>query len=313
MISIVIPCHNEEESLKIFFRELTNTTKNMNTEFEYIFVNDGSSDNTLQVIKKLYLNEVYNVKYMSFSRNFGKEAAMYAGLKKSKGDYVVIMDADLQDPPELLIDMYVAISNKNIDIDCVVTRRENRRGEPVLRSLFSNMFYKIIGKLSSTPIISGVRDYRMMTRQMVDSILEMTEYNRFSKGIFSWVGFNTKYIPYKNRERVAGSTSWGFKNLFMYSIEGIINFSEKPLYLASIIGIITCLISSLSLIFVVIRAFIIGDPVQGWPSLVSIILFFSGLQLFCLGITGQYIGKIYLESKKRPHYIIKEESNEKDK
>lgn len=304
MISIVVPCFNEEKALKIFFKNIIEVSKNIDEDFEYIFVNDGSSDKTLLEIKKIYLNKIYNVKYISFSRNFGKESAMLAGLEISKGDYVAVMDADLQDPPELLIEMYSII--KNSDIDCVCTRREDRVGEPLLKTVFSILFYKMMKFLSDTPMISGVRDYRLMTRQMADSILAVREYNRFSKGIFSWVGFNTHYISFKNRERVAGESSFNFRKLFSYAIEGIINFSEKPLNIASVIGLLSCILSTVSLIFIVIRAILIGDKTPGWPSVVSIILFMGGIQLLFLGILGKYVVKMYLETKKRPHYIIKE-------
>lgn len=304
MISIVVPCFNEEKALKIFFKNIIEVSKNIDEDFEYIFINDGSTDKTLLEIKKIYLNKIYNVKYISFSRNFGKESAMLAGLEISKGDYVAVMDADLQDPPELLIEMYSII--KNSDIDCVCTRREDRVGEPLLKTVFSILFYKMMKFLSDTPMISGVRDYRLMTRQMADSILAVREYNRFSKGIFSWVGFNTHYISFKNRERVAGESSFNFRKLFSYAIEGIINFSEKPLNIASVIGLSSCLLSIVSLIFIVIRAILIGDKTPGWPSVVSIILFMGGIQLLFLGILGKYVVKMYLETKKRPHYIIKE-------
>lgn len=304
MISIVVPCFNEEKALKIFFKNIIEVSKNIDEDFEYIFINDGSTDKTLLEIKKIYLNKIYNVKYISFSRNFGKESAMLAGLEISKGDYVAVMDADLQDPPELLIEMYSII--KNSDIDCVCTRREDRTGEPLLKTVFSVLFYKVMKFLSDTPMIPGVRDYRLMTRQMVDSILAVREYNRFSKGIFSWVGFNTHYISFKNRERVAGESSFNFRKLFSYAIEGIINFSEKPLNIASVIGLLSCVLSTVSLIFIVIRAILIGDKTPGWPSVVSIILFMGGIQLLFLGILGKYVVKMYLETKKRPHYIIKE-------
>ena len=300
----MVPCFNEEKALKIFFKNIIEVSKNIDEDFEYIFVNDGSTDKTLLEIKKIYLNKIYNVKYISFSRNFGKESAMLAGLEISKGDYVAVMDADLQDPPELLIEMYSII--KNSDIDCVCTRREDRTGEPLLKTVFSVLFYKVMKFLSDTPMISGIRDYRLMTRQMVDSILAVREYNRFSKGIFSWVGFNTHYISFKNRERVAGESSFNFRKLFSYAIEGIINFSEKPLNIASVIGLLSCVLSTVSLIFIVIRAILIGDKTPGWPSVVSIILFMGGIQLLFLGILGKYVVKMYLETKKRPHYIIKE-------
>lgn len=303
MISIVVPAYNEEESISIFFAETEKIRKEMNVEFEYIFVNDGSKDQTLQVLKSL--NEVHeNVHYIDFSRNFGKEAALLAGLNQAKGDYVAVMDADLQDPPELLVEMYETLLGNQYDV--VGTRRVTRDGEPAIRSLFARIFYVMINKISSTEMVDGARDFRLMTRQVVNSILELKEYNRFSKGLFSWVGYETKYLEYKNRQRVAGETSWSFWSLLRYSLEGIINFSNVPLQLATYSGILSSIIAVIFVVFIVIRAFVFGDSVSGWPSLVSIILFIGGIQLFSLGIIGQYIGKIYLESKKRPIYIIKE-------
>lgn len=304
-LSIIIPCFNEQESIPLFY-QATQVVANQlpDYQFEYLFINDGSSDESLAQMKQLQQQDTQHVHYISFSRNFGKEAAMYAGLKKAHGDYICIMDADLQDPPELLVEMLNGITKEGYD--CVGTRRVNRNGEPKTRSFFAKSFYRIINKISKTEIIDGTRDYRLMTRQMVNAILEMTEYNRFSKGIFSWVGFKTKYLPYENRDRIAGTTSWSFWGLFKYSLEGIIAFSEFPLALASFIGFFSFILATLALIFIVVRALIYGDPTAGWPSMISIMLMIGGLQLLCLGILGKYIGNIYLEVKNRPLYIIKE-------
>ncbi|MCJ0566181.1 glycosyltransferase family 2 protein [Enterococcus cecorum] len=270
--------------------------------FEYIFINDGSTDDTL--LKLRQLSKKQNVHYLSFSRNFGKEAALYAGLKEANGDYVTVMDADLQDPPELLIEM-VRILEQG-EYDCVGTRRINRRGEPSIRSWFARKFYQLINHIGEVEMVDGARDFRLMTRQMVDSVLELSEYNRFSKGLFAWVGYNTKYLEYENRERVAGQTSWSFWSLFKYSIDGIVNFSEAPLNLASFVGAFSCFASIIAMIFIVVKTLIFKDPTSGWPSLVCIILFIGGIQLLCLGIVGKYISKIFLETKKRPIYIVKE-------
>ncbi|WP_125587829.1 glycosyltransferase family 2 protein [Companilactobacillus jidongensis] len=312
-ISIIVPCYNEQESIPLFYPVVENVLKDLEEKWlgieqinhEYWFINDGSSDGTLEQLKILQAADSNKVHYVSFSRNFGKESALYAGLTHATGDYVAVMDVDLQDPPELLPEMLSGIIDEGYDI--VGTRRSDRKGEPPIRSFFSNMFYRFINKISQTQIVNGARDYRLMTRQVVNSILSMTEYNRFSKGIFSWIGFNTKYIPFENKDRVAGSTHWSFWQLFNYSLEGIIDFSDAPLSFASFTGIISCITAIIAMIFIVIRAAIFGDPTTGWPSLVSIILFLGGLQLFCIGIVGKYIGKIYLESKHRPIYIEKEE------
>ena len=304
MISIVVPCYNEEESLPAFFKEVEKVREQLTHEIEYIFVNDGSKDNTLNCLKELHKQHPDRVRYLSFSRNFGKEAGLYAGLQATKGDLVTVMDADLQDPPELLPQMVQIIESE--DIDCVGTRRTTRDGEPPIRSLFARMFYKLINKIGETQMVDGARDFRLMTRQMVDSILELTEYNRFSKGIFSWVGYNTKYLSYENRERVAGETSWSFWSLLSYSIDGIINFSEMPLNIASYVGALSCVGSVLFMIIILFRTLMYGDPTSGWPSMVCIFLFVGGLQLLCLGIIGKYIGKIFMETKRRPIYIIKE-------
>lgn len=275
----------------------------MKYDFEFIFVNDGSIDNSLSVLKKLSAKDK-QVKYIHFSRNFGKEAAMYAGLSNSKGDYVTIMDADLQDPPSLLPEMLRLI--KEEEYDSVGTRRVSRKGEPKIRSFFARKFYKIINKLSKIEMVDGARDYRLMTRQMVNSILELKEYNRYSKGLFSFVGFNTYWLEYENVERVAGETKWSFWGLVKYAIEGIVAFSTLPLSIASLMGFIFCFVSFILIIVIIIKTLIFGDPTSGWPSLVCIIFFVSGIQLFCLGIIGKYLSKTYLETKNRPIYIIKE-------
>ncbi|MDB1710058.1 glycosyltransferase family 2 protein, partial [Enterococcus casseliflavus] len=304
MLSIVVPCFNEEASLPIFFEETEKVKKYLNMPFEYIFVNDGSSDQTLPVLRALYRAHPESVRYLSFSRNFGKEAALYAGLQAAKGDFVTVMDADLQDPPTLLPEMFAMLEAKP-ELDCVGTRRADRKGEPKIRSFFSDAFYNIINKIADTEMVNGARDFRLMRRNMVDAVLQLSEYNRFSKGIFSWVGFDTEYIAYENRERVAGETSWSFWKLFQYSIDGIVNFSDTPLNIASFIGALSCFGSLIALVFIVIRTFIFGDPTSGWPSMVSIFLFVGGLQLLCLGIIGKYIGKIFLETKNRPLYFLK--------
>ncbi len=305
-ISIIVPCFNEEESLPLFYAEMEKIKFQLNDHFEYIFVNDGSKDRTLQVLRDL--NQVdKSVHYLSFSRNFGKEAALYAGLKHATGDLVTVMDADLQDPPELLLTMK-SMLEKNPDLDCVGTRRTTRDGEPPIRSFFAKMFYKLINKISQVEMVDGARDFRLMRRQMVDAILEVSEYNRFSKGIFAWVGFKTEYLEYKNVERVAGKTSWSFWQLLNYSLEGIINFSDAPLTIAFLGGVVACLLAFFLIMIVIVRTLIFGDPTSGWPSMVSIILFLGGFQLLTIGILGKYIGKIFMETKKRPIYVIKEKS-----
>ena len=306
LLSVVVACYNEEEALPYFYNEINKISKKMKElDFEFIFINDGSKDGTLDVIKKIRKKDK-RVKYISFSRNFGKEAAMFAGLEYSKGDYVTLMDADLQDPPSLLLDMYNLIINEGYD--CVGTRRVTRKGEPVIRSFFARMFYEIINKISKTEMVDGARDYRLMTRQMVNAIIEMKEYNRYSKGLFSFVGFKTKWLEYENVNRVAGETKWSFWKLFIYAIDGITAFSTMPLVIAAIIGFTFCIISFLMIFFIIIKTLIYGDPVGGWPSLVCIIFMVSGIQLFCMGIMGQYLSKTYLETKKRPIYIVKESS-----
>jgi len=312
MLSIVVPCFNEEASLPIFFEETEKVKRQLNMPFEYIFVNDGSSDQTLPVLRELYRAHPESIRYLSFSRNFGKEAALYAGLQAAKGDFVTVMDADLQDPPTLLPEMFAMLEAKP-ELDCVGTRRADRKGEPKIRSFFSDAFYNIINKIADTEMVNGARDFRLMRRNMVDAVLQLSEYNRFSKGIFSWVGFDTEYLSYENRERVAGETSWSFWKLFQYSIDGIVNFSDTPLNIASFIGALSCLGSLIALVFIVIRTFIFGDPTSGWPSMVSIFLFVGGLQLLCLGIIGKYIGKIFLETKNRPLYFLKETEEDQEK
>lgn len=307
-ISIIVPCYNEEESMPLFYEEICKISKEFKkVDFEYIFVNDGSKDKTLEIARDLSKKDK-RVRYISFSRNFGKEAAILAGLEYSKGDYIAIMDADLQDPPSLLKDMYDGIKNEGYD--CVATRRVNRKGEPPIRSFFAKCYYKLINKISKTEIVDGARDYRLMTRQMVNSILSVKEYNRFSKGIFSWVGYETKWLEYKNVERVAGTTKWNFWKLFLYSLESIVAFSTVPLAIASIMGLIFFLVSLIMIIFIIIKTLTFGDPVAGWPSLVCIIFFVSGVQLLGIGVIGQYLSKLYLEVKGRPIYIVKE--TEKD-
>ncbi|MGF2143478.1 glycosyltransferase family 2 protein [Vagococcus fluvialis] len=308
LLSIVVPCYNEEETILSFYQEVMKIKEQMPPlNFEFIFVNDGSSDNTLKQLKILENKDPKQVKYLSFSRNFGKEAALYAGLKHATGDLITVMDADLQDPPSLLPKMYRLITEQNYD--CIGTRRKNREGEPKIRSFFAKKFYKIINKISDVQIVDGARDFRLMTRQMVDAILELQEYNRFSKGLFSWVGFDTFYLEYENVERQEGKSSWSFGQLFMYSLDGIIAFSEFPLIISAVVGMLSFILAIIALIFIVVRALIFGDPTSGWPSLVCIILALGGLQLFCLGILGQYLGKTFLETKKRPIYILKEKSD----
>jgi len=304
-ISIIIPCYNEEQAIPFFYEEIDKISKSIKYNFEFIFVNDGSKDNTISIIKK-YSKKDKRVKYINFSRNFGKEAAMYAGLEYSSGDYIAIMDADLQDPPSLLPEMLNILEDKDNEYDCVGTRRVTRKGEPPIRSFFARMFYKIINKISKVEMVDGARDYRLMTRQMVNSILELKEYNRYSKGLFQFVGYNTKWLEYENIERVAGVTKWSFWKLFIYALEGITAFSTTPLAISSIIGLIFCIISFILILVIIIKTLIMGDPTSGWPSLVCIIFFVSGIQLFCIGIIGQYLSKTYLETKNRPIYILKD-------
>jgi len=302
-ISVVVPCYNEEEALPIFYDTFVKETADMPVEWEFVFVDDGSKDGTLAGFRALHQKDD-RVHYISFSRNFGKESAMYAGLEAATGDYIAIMDVDLQDPPALLPDMLRGIEEEGFD--CVATRRVTRKGEPPIRSWFARAFYKLMGKISRTEIVDGARDFRLMTRQMVDAILSMKEYSRFSKGIFSWVGFDTKWLEYENIERSAGETKWNFWKLLIYSIDGIIGFSTMPLAIASVAGVIFCIIAFLLMLFFFVKALIWGDPVAGFPATICIVLFLGGIQLFCMGILGQYLSKTYLETKQRPIYIAKE-------
>lgn len=308
-ISIIVPCYNEEAALPIYYREMSKVMDQMkDVEFELLFVDDGSTDQTLQQMKILN-DQDERCQYFSFSRNFGKEAAIYAGLKNAIGDYAAIMDADLQDPPSLLPKMYEILQTG--DYDSVATRRSTRSGEPKIRSFLSESFYKFVNRISKTEIVNGARDYRLMKRNMVDAVLAMSEYNRFSKGIFGWVGFRTKWLEYENIERSAGETKWSVKKLFFYSMEGITGFSVAPLSLASVLGILFCILSFLMIVVIIVRTCIWGDPVSGWPSLACIIFLVSGVQLLCTGIVGEYLSKTYLETKKRPIFILKDTSEHK--
>ena len=316
LVSIIVPCYNEEAALPYFLKEIKKTEAELRNAygcwFELIFINDGSKDNTLSVLRDFAKNDP-SVRYLSFSRNFGKEAAMYAGLKHATGGYVALMDADLQHPPSMLSEMYEGLQSG--EYDCVAARRMNRNGEPPLRSFFARCFYKLINKISDTEIVDGACDFRMMTRQMVDAILSMGEYNRFSKGIFGWVGFRTKWLPYENVERVAGETKWSFWSLLLYSMQGIVGFSTVPLALASVLGVVLCIIALIMVIYIIVKTLMFGDPVSGWPSLACMVMFMGGIQLFCIGILGQYLAKTYLETKHRPIYILAEtdEENPDDK
>ncbi|HAN57552.1 MAG TPA: glycosyltransferase [Erysipelotrichaceae bacterium] len=302
-ISLVVPCYNEEATIEIFYHEVLKYEKQIPAQLEFCFVDDGSEDRTIAILRKLAAQDS-RVHYVSFSRNFGKEAGLYAGLELATGDYVATMDVDLQDPPYLLPEMYRIVKEEGYD--CVATKRSTRKGEPVVRSFFARMFYRIINRMSDTEIVDGARDYRFMSRQMVNAIIEDGEYNRFSKGIFSWVGFNTKWLSYENIERSAGQTKWSFWGLFKYSIEGILAYSTVPLYISSFIGVALFILSIIAFIFIIIKKLVWGDPVQGWASMVCILLFLGGIILLCLGIIGLYVSKIYLETKKRQIYIVKE-------
>lgn len=306
LLSVIVPCYNEEENIRDFYDELFKNTsffQEKEIDVEVLYIDDGSKDKTVAEVKRLRAEDE-RVHLVSFSRNFGKEAAIYAGLQKAKGDLVVMMDADLQDPPSLLPKMYEYIEQ---GYDSVATRRVTRKGEPPVRSFFARMFYRLMNKISKTEIVDGARDYRLMTRQVVDAILAMTEYNRFTKGIFGWVGYETKWIEYENIERRKGETKWSFWKLFLYSLEGITAFSTVPLTIASVIGVLFCVLAFLMIVVTIIRKLLIGDPTSGWPSLVCIIMLVSGVQLFCLGIVGQYLSKTYMEVKKRPIYLVKED------
>ncbi|MBR1494390.1 MAG: glycosyltransferase family 2 protein [Acidaminococcaceae bacterium] len=309
LLSIIVPCFNEEDVLPIFIQEIDRIAKQMAAEkgisFEFLFINDGSSDGTLELLRTKSRGDS-RIRYISFSRNFGKESAIYAGLCNANGDYTAVMDADMQDPPSLLPEMLRLLEAG--EYDCVATRRSDRTGEPIIRSYFARCFYKLINKISDADIIDGARDFRLMKRGMVDAIVSMKEYNRFSKGIFGWVGFRTYWLSYDNVERAAGVTKWNFWKLFKYAIDGIINFSEAPLRIASWMGMIFTGVSILSLLFIVLRRLIFGDPVAGWASTICVIIFSGGSQLLSMGIMGQYIAKAYSEVKQRPHYIVSEES-----
>ena len=306
-ISCIIPCYNEEAALPYFLREIRKVADQMSATdpvlFEILFVNDGSKDRTLEILREA-AKEDARVRYISFSRNFGKEAAMYAGFKNVTGDYAAVMDADMQDPPSLLPEMYRALQSG--EYDSVATCRADRKGEPPIRSFFARCFYKIINQISDADIVDGARDFRLMKREMVDAIVTMGEYNRFSKGIFGWIGFRTKWLPYQNVERVAGETKWSFWKLFKYSLQGIIAFSTAPLAIASVAGILICLVAFLMVIGIIVKTLLWGDPVGGWPSLACMIMFMSGIQLLCIGILGQYFAKTYLETKRRPIYLVAE-------
>lgn len=310
LISIIVPCYNEQEALPFFVDEVKRVTDSMKEQcnFEIIFIDDGSKDQTLKFVKS---SETLGTmkKYISFSRNFGKEAAMLAGLSYSKGDFVAVMDADMQDPPSLLPKMYESL--KTEDYDSVATRRVTRTGEPVIRSFFAKMFYRIINRISDADIVDGARDYRLMKRQMVDAILSMQEYNRFSKGIFGWVGFKTKWLPYENVDRIAGNTKWSFFKLFFYSIDGITAFSTVPLAISSFLGVFLCFLAVIAIITIVVKTVLFGDPVGGWPSMMCVILLLGGLQFLCIGILGQYMSRMYLETKHRPVFIVKEDNFDK--
>ncbi len=304
-LSIVVPCYNEQEAAPIFYDTVHGMEDKLSSvELEFIFVDDGSKDGTLDVLRGLHAKDE-RVHYVSFSRNFGKEAGIYAGLQKSTGDYVVIMDVDLQDPPAMLPEMLSYIESG--EYERVATRRVDRKGEPPIRSWFARKFYKLMNKISSADIVDGARDYQMMTRKVVDAILAMGEYNRFSKGIFGWVGFKSKWLEFENVERVAGETKWSFWKLFIYAIDGIVAFSTAPLIMASVFGVIMCLVAFIFILVIIVKTLILGDPTSGWPSMVCIILLVSGIQLLCMGILGQYMAKTYLETKKRPIYLVQEE------
>lgn len=308
-ISIIVPCYNEEEVLPIFYKEINRVSKEMKSvDFEFLFINDGSRDKTLDILRDLSKKDK-RVRFISFSRNFGKEAGMYAGLENATGDYVAIMDADMQDPPEMVKTMYDSIQNEGYD--CVALYTKNHKDYSFIRKFFTKCWYKLISMISSTPQVPGARDFRLMKRKMVDAIISMGEYNRYSKGIFSFVGFNTKWIDYTAPGRVAGVTKWSFWKLFKYALEGILAFSTTPLILAALVGLIFCLIAFFVIVFIIVKTIVWGDPVSGWPSLACIVIFVGGLQLFFFGIMGMYMSKLYLEVKKRPIYIITETENGK--
>lgn len=312
LLSVIVPCFNEQESIPFFYQAITETAAGMqktweDLEFEFLFIDDGSKDNTLAIVESLREKDT-RVRFVSFSRNFGKEAALYAGLSNAKGDHAVTMDVDMQDPPALLPELYKAVTEEGYD--SAATRRVTRKGEPVIRSFFARRFYRLINRMSSADIVDGARDYRIMTRRMVDAIVSMKEYNRFTKGIYGWIGFNTKWIEFENVERVAGETKWSFWKLFGYALEGIIGFSTIPLSIATWFGILMSLVAFLGILFIIVKKLIIGDPTSGWSSMVCIMLLVAGIQLFCLGIIGQYLAKTYLETKQRPIYIARKTSED---
>lgn len=312
LLSIIVPCYNEQDAIPYFYDAITKTASEMqetwsDLDFEFLFIDDGSKDNTLSIVEGLR-DKDKRVRFVSFSRNFGKEAGLYAGLKNAKGDYAVTMDADMQDPPALLPELYKAVREEGYD--SAATRRVTRKGEPVIRSFFARRFYRLINRMSSADIVDGARDYRIMTRRMVDAIVEMKEYNRFTKGIYGWIGFNTKWIEFENVERVAGETKWSFWKLFGYAMEGIIGFSTAPLSIATWFGILMAIVSFLGIIFIIVKKLVYGDPTSGWSSMVCIMLLIAGIQLFCIGIMGQYLAKTYLETKQRPIYIARKTSED---
>ncbi|MBQ3786391.1 MAG: glycosyltransferase family 2 protein [Lachnospiraceae bacterium] len=306
-LTLIVPCYNEQEALPLFYEETCRVLKDIPYDAQLLLVNDGSTDDTLSVMKSL-AGQDERVRYISFSRNFGKEAAMYAGFCNAKGDLVAVLDADMQDPPALLPEM-ISIIEKG-EYDSVATRRVSRAGEPPIRSWFARKFYRLINKISDADIVDGARDFRLMKRQVVDSIVAIGEYNRFSKGIFGWIGYRTYWLPFENVERVAGQTKWNFFSLFRYAIDGIINFSEVPLNIASWFGMVMTLMAFLFLVFIVVRRVCFGDPVAGWASTMCVIIFIGGMQMFCVGIMGQYIARTYTESKRRPHYIVAETNDD---
>ncbi len=302
-LTIIVPVLNEQDAIPIFYEKLEKIVPQLNVEIEYLFIDDGSQDNTLRIVKELAEKDA-RVHYVSFSRNFGKEAALYAGIQNSSGDYIVLMDVDLQDPPELLPQMLKEIRENGYD--CIGTRRVTRKGEPPIRSFFARMFYKLINAMSKTKILDGARDYQMMTRQVADAILSIGEYNRFSKGIFGWIGFRKKWMEYENIERRVGETKWSFWKLFVYALDGIVAYSTAPLVLSSLLGLLLCFVAFVFIVVIIARTLIFGDPTQGWPSLVCIVILLAGIQLFFIGILGQYLAKTYLETKRRPIYLARE-------
>ena len=314
LISAIVPCYNEQEAIPFFYEAIVKTAGEMketwkDLEFEFLFIDDGSKDGTLKEIEALRQKDK-RVRFVSFRRNFGKEAALYAGLSNARGDYAVTMDADMQDPPSLLPDMYRAVKEEGYD--SAATRRVTRKGEPVIRSFFARRFYRLINRMSSADIVDGARDYRIMTRRMIDAIVNMREYNRFTKGIYGWIGFNTKWIEFENVERIAGETKWSFWKLFGYAMEGIIGFSTAPLSMATWFGLFMGVFSFLGIIFIIVKKLVFGDPTGGWSSMVCIILLVAGIQLFCIGVMGQYLAKTYLETKQRPIYIARRTSEDED-